>query len=801
MMLGVMFLALFGLAGVASAAILTVDSTNGNDTTASPDGSPYLTLHAAVAAANPGDTVEVAPGIHDLTSMLEITEAITLSGSPTSSTQIRAVGGPWPSDAKHLIGIYGGTEATPIVLEDLYLNANGKSFGVNTYFNAYGTLTDVTIRNSSGAALTVNGSTIIATDLLTEDNTLGGVNVDPDVGVTTESKFVLNSGNLTEAMKIWSDGDNVNAGVPAVTVQADGYTKLKVAGSEDSYYWVSGTMSQGAFVSEGDDNTFYPTIQEAIDAAPAGGTVQVFKGTYNENLTINKPLTLWGPNADKNPNTGSRNEEAVVNGGVGFALKPQAADIEIAGLTFTADATGEAIYNVGAEATDISNLLIRNNIIDGGVRGITIESGGDNVVILNNEIKGYERDIHFGDGTWTNLKINGNVILRPDTQSYAVQIFGPGTGSIVGFELKDNEFYGSSNIGANISNGTVSGNTFDVDGTALLALQIVLHDSTITGNTFNGSEEVACLQIYGSQYGLIPSSNVTISQNTFTDCGGSTAPFNFAIQLSQGISNITITDNTIDNAYDAINTRVGDGWDLTGANVTITENVITDTRGAGARNTVSGVLSALQNWWGSLSGPNDPTSGDGSIPDTNAGTGASVVGSVNYSDWCVSDNCTLPPGDDDDDDNSDDDDDGPTYGSRSSKSRPATPANPGVSPAFPSLNALLRANAQSNVSAAAFQFMRDLSIGMSGLDVMELQKRITQAGVYFGPHTGYFGPLTLAGVQRYQGMHGIPTTGYVGPLTRAELNAGSSELGNMRARLLSLLQQLVVKLQAQLNAQ
>ncbi len=75
------------------------------------------------------------------------------------------------------------------------------------------------------------------------------------------------------------------------------------------------------------------------------------------------------------------------------------------------------------------------------------------------------------------------------------------------------------------------------------------------------------------------------------------------------------------------------------------------------------------------------------------------------------------------------------------------------------------------LGATTFVFSSDLTFGTRSSQVTELQNFLTEAGVYSGPITGFFGPLTLAAVKRYQAQQGLPQTGFVGPLTRGRINA------------------------------
>lgn len=83
------------------------------------------------------------------------------------------------------------------------------------------------------------------------------------------------------------------------------------------------------------------------------------------------------------------------------------------------------------------------------------------------------------------------------------------------------------------------------------------------------------------------------------------------------------------------------------------------------------------------------------------------------------------------------------------------------------------ASVSSVASAPRYVFTTFLGVGSKGTAVTQLQKQLTTLGVYQGPITGYYGPLTQAAVKKFQSAHAVASVGYVGPGTRAALNAGS----------------------------
>ena len=68
-------------------------------------------------------------------------------------------------------------------------------------------------------------------------------------------------------------------------------------------------------------------------------------------------------------------------------------------------------------------------------------------------------------------------------------------------------------------------------------------------------------------------------------------------------------------------------------------------------------------------------------------------------------------------------------------------------------------------------FNRNLSYGMTGTDVAWLQQFLADDGLYSGPITATFGPLTRAAVVSFQQQEGItPAIGYFGSVTRNDAN-------------------------------
>ncbi|MDD4804170.1 MAG: metallophosphoesterase [Candidatus Pacebacteria bacterium] len=83
-----------------------------------------------------------------------------------------------------------------------------------------------------------------------------------------------------------------------------------------------------------------------------------------------------------------------------------------------------------------------------------------------------------------------------------------------------------------------------------------------------------------------------------------------------------------------------------------------------------------------------------------------------------------------------------------------------------------------SVGSGKNQFYRDLYVGISGEDVLQLQKFLNSIGYIIavtgpgsvGNESMYFGNLTKQALSRWQLANGLPNTGYFGPMSRGKIN-------------------------------
>lgn len=331
------------------------------------------------------------------------------------------------------------------------------------------------------------------------------------------------------------------------------------------------------------------TIQHAIDEAKNGDQVTVQAGTYAENVTIGKPLTLSGPGG-----TTSGGPQAVVDGGSGTTIRPESDGITIQGMTVTAGATGTAIRTSGA---NVSELWVHEDIISGGSSGVRLEAGGEGISIGYNLFEGVGAGIQLNGTVYSNLSIRWNQFVAPIDEYTLLAANGT---TIEGLTLEGNEMSAPTRIAAHIAKqegkeNDLTMNSFDSPTGPQLAIDG--DNVRVMGNSFEGNGTAGCLQILGNQGGLVPSTDILVSlDNEFINCNP------YGIELGPEVDGIKIYGNEFPGSYDGIVTNNAFPWDVTG-HVQIQTNRFVGTTHLGVDNTASGTLDAERNWWGCNAGP------------------------------------------------------------------------------------------------------------------------------------------------------------------------------------------------------
>jgi hypothetical protein len=330
----------------------------------------------------------------------------------------------------------------------------------------------------------------------------------------------------------------------------------------------------------------YTTIQDAVNAAGTGDTIQVCEGTYPEPaagpLTINEDVTVEGAQAGVDAR-GPRGLESVITDSQGTSVTVSGVVID----GFTVQNSTNPFVNGGfgilmsppTSGTQILNNIIQNNIIGIGL-------GGSNVTIRHNLIR-------------------NNTMPGPASGSgiYTDQFVGGASVSDV--LVQENAFSGHAGFGGaiNISNTAAGGgvfrldvdsNSFDMNSRAFVLFNT--HDSTIHDNTSTNSTFVmsADVRIFDNN------TNLSILNNDFSMGVGHAIRTSFLGLVGGPSSGLEIHQNNIE------------VFALTGLTVDPLSH--------------SGTVDAECNWWNSPSGPTDPVGNPG-------GTGEEVVGDADYTPW------------------------------------------------------------------------------------------------------------------------------------------------------------------------
>jgi hypothetical protein len=300
----------------------------------------------------------------------------------------------------------------------------------------------------------------------------------------------------------------------------------------------------------------FPTIQAAMSSVPAGSIVEVCPGTYLEQVTISRPLTLRGLNVSNQdrpviappPNGLVKNVTSITG-------EPVAAQVLVENVTppgnvvlmgITVDGTGAEVQGCSATAAlagifyasgtsgTIDEVTTRDQNLPSCGYGIWIENGAGS----NQSITVENNSVH--DASWLGIFAISNQI--PSTLTATIK--GNFVSGLVYNQTKDIEVNGiSGSLTGNVVTGgfqgltndggpvTISGNTVaDIpigvgiaigDGSTVKSNKI---SNVYTAFLFGGSgvspgptltANVTKNTTYVIMYNCIP--NVTVKSNTFND--------------------------------------------------------------------------------------------------------------------------------------------------------------------------------------------------------------------------------------------------------------------------------------------
>lgn len=248
----------------------------------------------------------------------------------------------------------------------------------------------------------------------------------------------------------------VSAGVATITATTENgkVGSIDVVVGNYDVILVDASLPESGKVTEGEEEysvgvNAFKSLVDALKAVNDDGKIIVKAGTYADDLTIDKNVTIVGPNANVNPNTSKRNDEAIITGVITIN---EVSALEINGLAFTG--SSQIISGTG----DIDNAVFANlNVYDKGeatsewtdtakdynkTAFISLMSSSHNVKVLNNKFD--LKETAFKNYRAYDTVIEGNEFTNFERD--AIRLEGGYNGNVT---IIDNSFINDELQGAN----------------------------------------------------------------------------------------------------------------------------------------------------------------------------------------------------------------------------------------------------------------------------------------------------------------------------------------------------------------
>ena len=282
--------------------------------------------------------------------------------------------------------------------------------------------------------------------------------------------------------------------------KALGYATLSPPLPPPEVVWVDDDYCNGC---ANDGHTWgydaFDNIQDGIDAV-AGSTVNVAAGTYDESVTVNKPLTLLGAKGNVDPRGGAwTGDISVINPGPGgYGVDIRVSNVTINGFEITGGMYG--IY-VAPGAGDVSDITITYNDLHTNTKyGCQLIDLVDGAALSGASVsKNY---VHHNDRN--GLKMVNVTDCVVDSNEFAFNGFGAGPTTPeykYGILLED-ERYNGPIYGPAINNAFVR-NTFHDNNLGAINMEVMgnasssywsstefLEGTVVNYNTFHGDLHV-----------------------------------------------------------------------------------------------------------------------------------------------------------------------------------------------------------------------------------------------------------------------------------------------------------------------